>query len=62
MHLSLTKHLITQRASWIERSASSRTSRFTPRTKIETVLPGFATPVILTKLIFYYFDLKGKIR
>ena len=45
-HLSLTKHLITQRASWIERSASSITKLLTPLTKTDTVLPGLATPVI----------------
>ena len=44
--LHLTNDLITQRASWIDLSASSITNGFEPRTKTETVL-AFLRPVIL---------------
>ena len=37
---------MTQRASWIDRAASSSTSLLEPRTSTDTVLPGFAMPVI----------------
>lgn len=47
----LTKHLITQSASCIERSASSKTSLFEPRIVIVTVRPGFATPVTFITLL-----------
>ena len=47
---SFTKHRTTHNASCKERSASSITRRFEPRTRMETVLPGFLTPVIFTSL------------
>ena len=45
-YLFLTRHLTTHSASCRERSASSKTSLFDPRTNILTVLPGFCMPVI----------------
>ena len=50
--LFLTRHLMTQRASWIERSASSRISLLEPRTRIEMVLPGFWIPVTCHTVIY----------
>lgn len=44
--LFLTRHRITQRASWRERSASSSTSLLEPRTTTETVRAWEDTPVI----------------
>merc|ERR1719471_1316489 len=43
-----TRQRTTQRASWIDLSASAQTNWFDPRTKMEQVLPGFFTPVILS--------------
>lgn len=43
-----TRHLITQRASWRLRSASSRMREFAPRQTMLTVLPAFLVPVTLT--------------
>lgn len=40
---------MTQRASWMERSASSITNLLEPRTMMLTVLPGLAQPVIYTQ-------------
>ena len=45
-YLFLTRHLMTQSASCIDRSASSRTSLLDPRTTTDTVLPWFWIPVI----------------
>jgi len=39
--LFLTRHRMTQSASWMDRSASSSMSLLEPCTKIEIVLPGF---------------------
>ena len=50
-YLFLTKHRTTQRASWSDRSASSKTSLLDPRTRILTVRPGLAMPVTLTTLL-----------
>lgn len=45
-YLFLTRQRMTQRASWMDRSASSITSLLEPRTTILTVFPGFTQPVI----------------
>ena len=50
-YLFLTKHLTTQRASWSDRSASSKTSLLDPLTNMLTVRPGLVTPVTLTTLL-----------
>lgn len=42
---------MTQRASWMERSASSITNLLEPRTMMLTVLPGLAQPVIYTHTV-----------
>lgn len=47
-YLFLTRQRMTQRASWMDRSASSITSLLEPRTTILTVFPGFTHPVICT--------------
>ncbi len=48
LHLFLTRHLMTQRASWMDRSASSRTSLLDPRTQILTLRAPDVIPVICT--------------
>ena len=45
-NLFLTRHLMTQRASWRERSASSSTSLLEPRTTTDAVRAVDGTPVI----------------
>lgn len=44
--LFLTRQRMTQRASWMDLSASSMTSLLEPLTTMLTVLPGLAQPVI----------------
>lgn len=59
--LFLTRQRMTQRASWMERSASSITSLLEPRTTMLTVFPGLAQPVTCTEwrrsylMIFSWF-------
>merc|ERR1712012_533431 len=50
-NLFLTRHLMTQSASWIDLSASSSTSLLDPRTRTETVRPWFWMPENLTTLL-----------
>lgn len=49
LYLFLTRQRMTQRASWMDRSASSITSLLDPRTTMLTVFPGLAQPVICRK-------------
>ena len=46
-----TTERMTQSASWMERSVSSRTNGLEPRTHMEIVRPGLGTPVIFTTFV-----------